>query len=133
MPFTLAHPAAVLPFRRYCPRYFNFPALIIGSLAPDIGYCFGRLRVDEFSHRFVGSLGFCLPVGLLMLGMFYGLRHPIVGMLPASQRKVFLPLCERPPGSLLAIIISLLIGAWTHLLWDSFTHKNGWLAVHLPI
>jgi Domain of unknown function (DUF4184) len=27
----------------------------------------------------------------------------------------------------------LLIGAWTHLLWDSFTHSDGWFVQHLPI
>lgn len=27
----------------------------------------------------------------------------------------------------------MLIGAWTHLLWDSFTHTTGWFAQHLPL
>ena len=27
----------------------------------------------------------------------------------------------------------MLIGAWTHLLWDSFTHTNGWFVQHLPV
>ena len=36
MPFTLAHPVAVLPFSR-C-RYCHFPALVIGSLSPDFVY-----------------------------------------------------------------------------------------------
>src|SRR6266404_5342332 len=62
MAFPLAHPAAVLPLRRYCPRGFNFAALVVGSLSPDAGYLFGQRNVDEFSHRVVGSFGFCLPV-----------------------------------------------------------------------
>jgi hypothetical protein len=46
MPFPLAHPAAVLPLRRYCPKYLSFPVLIVGSLVPDVGYCLGRLNAS---------------------------------------------------------------------------------------
>jgi len=133
MPFTLAHPAAVLPLRRYCPRFLNYPALIIGSLVPDIGYCFPRLNLDEFSHRFVGSIEFCLPVGVLMLVLFYGLRARTVGILPERHRRVFLPLCQRQVGSLLLAVVSLLIGIWTHLLLDALTHKGGWLVAHMSM
>jgi hypothetical protein len=59
MPFPVAHLAAVLPLRRYCPRYLSFPALVVGSLSPDLGYLFGHLHTDWFSHRFwAGSFGF---------------------------------------------------------------------------
>ena len=134
MPFPLAHPAAILPLRRYCPRYLSFPALIIGSLSPDVGYCFGSLNAGSFSHRFlVGSFGFCLPVGLLLVLVFYIVRLPVVGILPSSHRRAFLPLCLRPAGSPFLIVISLLIGVWTHLLLDSITHPDGWLVAHLPV
>jgi hypothetical protein len=133
MPFTLAHPAAVLPFRRFCPRFFNFPALVIGSVSPDVGYCFGSLDLEDFSHSLAGSIEFCLPVGLVMLGFFYGLRFPVVEILPDRYKKCFLPLCQRPMSSSITIIISLLVGIWIHLLFDSFTHKQGWLVEYLPV
>jgi hypothetical protein len=134
MPFPLAHPAAVLPLRRYCPRYLSFPALIIGSLSPDVGHFSGHFRLGEFSHRLLaGSFGFCLPVGLVLVLVFYIARWPVVGILPASYRRAFLPLCQRPAGSPFLIIISLLIGAWTHLFLDSITHPDGWLVEHLPV
>ena len=133
MPFTLAHPAAVLPFRRFCPRFFSFPALVVGSLSPDVGYCFGTLNIDDFSHSLKGSIEFCLPVGVVMLGLYYGLCHPVIETLPERQRKVFLPFCRRPIGSLLTVIVSLLVGIWIHLLLDSFTHKHGWLTENLPL
>jgi hypothetical protein len=132
MPFTLAHPAAVLPFRRFCPRFFSFPALVIGSLCPDVGYCFVTLSIDDFSHSLKGSVEFCLPVGVVMLGFFYGLRLPVVEMLPERHWKFFLPLCRRPIGSPLTVLVSLLVGIWIHLLLDSFTHKRGWLVENLP-
>lgn len=133
MPFPLAHPAAILPLRRYCPRYLSFPALIIGSLSPDVGYCFGNLNAGNFSHRFlVGSFGFCLPVGLLLVLVFYIARWPVVGILPYRQRRALLPLCLLA-GSPFLIVISLLIGVWTHLFLDSITHPDGWLVEHLPV
>ncbi len=129
MPFPLAHPAAVLPLKRYCPRRLNFPALVIGSLSPDAGYCFGN---SDFSHTFFpGSFAFCLPVGLLMLACFYALRWPLVAILPGRLKQAFLPSCQRPVGSLFLIVPSLLIGAWTHIFLDSLTHSDGWMVGHL--
>jgi hypothetical protein len=134
MPFPLAHPAAVLPLRRHCGRYLSFPALVIGSLSPDVGYCFGRLHMDVFSHRFLaGGFGFCLPMGLLMYLVFHLVRSPVVGILPARYRPAILPLHERSVGSPVVIIISLLIGAWTHICLDSISHPDTWLVEHLPM
>jgi hypothetical protein len=133
MPFTLAHPAVVLPLRRYCPRLLNFPALVIGSITPDLGYFFGRLNVNDYAHGLIGSVMFCFPLGLLLTALFYRLRTRVVGMLPGRQRERLLPLCRRPVGSWLGIIVSLMIGVWTHLLLDSFTHKDGWGVEHLPV
>jgi hypothetical protein len=133
MPFTLAHPAAILPLRRYCPRFLNFPALVAGSLSPDLGYCFGVLNLDEFSHTLRGGILFCLPAGVVMLGFFYGLRRPVVESLPERYRDIFLPLCRRPLGSPWLVLASLLVGIGIHLLLDAFTHKQGWLVLNLPL
>ncbi len=132
MPFPLAHPAAVLPLRRYCPRWLCFPALVIGSVAPDAGYLSGPFHLEGYSHRFAGSFGFALPAGLALLGLFYGLRGTVIPWLPERDRRALLPLCHRPPGPLV-VVVSLLAGAWTHLILDSFTHPNGWLVLRFPI
>lgn len=133
MPFTLAHPAAVLPLKRFCPRFLSFGALIAGSVAPDVGYAFGPLKLDVLSHTFAGSFIFSLPMGIFMLVLFYTLREGVVQCLPERDRQIFLPLCRQPIGAPLAIVISVLLGAWTHLIWDSFTHTHGWLVNHLPL
>ena len=133
MPFPLAHPAAVLPLRRCCPRWLSFPALVIGSLTPDAGYLFGERHWGSFSHRFLGSFGFCLPAGIVLVALFYWLRTPLTRVLPAGYQQALLPLGQRPRGAIWAIVASLLIGAWTHLLWDSFTHANGWFVQRLPV
>src|SRR5437868_2239063 len=127
MPFTLAHPAAVLPLRRFCPRVLNFPALLVGSVVPDIGYWSGPLELGEFSHSATGSFALDLPAGVVMLAAIYLLRSPVRPRLPAQYRVFLDPVWDRPRGTFLAILISLFIGIWTHLLWDSFTHNHGWL------
>jgi hypothetical protein len=133
MPFPLAHPAAVLPLRRYCPRYLNFPALMIGSLTPDVGYCLQRFRVDQFSHSFVGSVAFCLPTGIAMLLVFCAIRESLAAALPAPHRDALLPLCRKPNDRpVWAIVLSLLIGAWTHICLDRLTRESNWLLYQLP-
>jgi hypothetical protein len=153
MPFPVAHPAAVLPLRRYCPRYLNFPALVVGSLSPDFGYVFGYRHVDWFSHRFwAGSFGFCLPAGLLIVWIFYLIRCPAVQLLPGRYRELFRPHNPEPgmfgfrPSAFfrpsdfgfriwpwLSLPVSVLIGAWTHSLLDSLSHPDGWLVEHIPV
>jgi len=131
MPFPLAHPAAVLPLRRYCPRFFSFPALVVGSIVPDVAYFFGKSNVDRFSHGLLGSIGFCLPVGLSFLGVFYLFRALVTAKLPERYQRVFRPLCAVPVGSFKKNVFSLWIGCLTHLAWDSFTHKDGWVVTHM--
>jgi hypothetical protein len=133
MPFPLAHPAAVMPLRRYCSRYLSFPALIVGSICPDAGYCLDRLNASEFSHQFLGSFGFCLPVGVFILMVLYGAILPAIEKLPKHYQRAIPPLALWPLGSPFAVIVSLLIGSWTHLLWDSFTHTGGWSVEHVPL
>ena len=132
MPFPLAHPAAVLPLRRYCPRWLSFPALVVGCLTPDAGYLFGEGTGGALSHRPLGSITFCLPAGIVLMLLFYVFRSPAVRMLPAPYQQALIPLCQRPPASIWTMVISLLIGAWSHLLLDSVTHGEGWVAEHLP-
>jgi len=126
MPFPLAHPAAVLPFRRFSPRHLNFMALVIGAITPDVSYCLERYDVDRFAHSIRGCFGFSLPVGWVLLLIFYAVREPLVNLLPAPHRQALLPVCWKSSQRWFAVPLSLLIGAATHVLWDSFTHETGW-------
>jgi len=119
MPFPFAHPAAVLPFRR--TRWLNFPALVIGSMIPDAGYFIKG--VDGLSHEVLGSLVFGLPVGGLLLFILYSFR----------STRALRPILSQSETSLWALGLSLIIGIWTHVLWDSFTHIDGWIVMHSEI
>ena len=130
MPFPLAHPAVVLPLKRFCPRWLDFPALVVGSLCPDLGYAFRWLGLDECAHQFLGSLIFCLPAGVLWLESFARWRAGWVRRLPGRLREVVQPLCRVPLGSPGVVLLSLLVGAWTHVALDSFTNQRGEAAMY---
>ena len=128
MPFPLAHPVAVLPLRRYCNRYLNFSALLIGSITPDVSYCFEKYHVDAFAHKIRGCFGFSLPVGWLLTLIFFAVREPLVKLLPAPHRQALLPSCRTLNQMWFVVPLSVLIGAFTHIFLDAFTHETGWFA-----
>ncbi len=128
MPFPLAHPAAVLPLRRFCPRRLSFAALVIGSLAPDAAYSVPRLRLQQLAHEWVGGPVFGLAVGALALAAFALLRAPLTAALPSPHREALWPLCRQPLGGPVRLSLSLLLGAWTHVLWDALTREHYWMA-----
>ncbi len=158
MPLPIAHPAAILPLRRYCPKYFSFSALVIGSLVPDVAYALNGHRSfatiitffrglpgkewfaaqgirswDGLSHSLLGSVLFCLPAGLLVSLAFRLLRGSFVATLPNPHREALAPLCALPAHSLLTYLGSLLVGGWSHLAWDLLTKDNWWLAKSVPL
>ena len=133
MPFTLAHPAAVLPFRRLSPRWLNVPGLVAGSVSPDLWYICHRLDWDALAHALRGTLILDLTAGLALLALFYGLRSPLVRCLPAAGQKALEPLCQTPGCSVFTAVVSVVLGVWSHLVLDGMTHKDGWLVTSVPL
>ncbi len=134
MPWTLSHPAAIVPLRRLTPQPLDLAALAVGSMTPDIGYYIGRFDLAHFAHTFPGSFVACLPVGMIMLLVFYFSRNRSASPCPLriARRPPGLP--KDPTGFLrwAGILLSLLLGAWTHNFWDAFTHEHGWLVDRIP-
>ena len=132
MPFTLAHGAAALPFRR--TRLIP-SAVVIGTFAPDFEYFLLLAPVGRFGHTLLGALVLTLPLSLAVLWLFQKLvKRPVVALLPNSVEKRLANYNEefRFGGvrRFSLIILSLMVGIATHLLWDSFTHANTWLYFH---
>lgn len=135
MPFTLAHSAAALPFRRLrlVPS-----ALIIGTLAPDFEYLIKLDAHGRIAHTFPGVLVLTLPLALAVLWIFHRfVKLPLVRLLPDGvQGRLAKHLGEFSFLGLsrfLYIVASILVGIATHLLWDSFTHRGTWLYVRWPL
>lgn len=134
MPFTLSHPAAVLPLAR---TKLVFSALVAGALAPDIGYFLTFSSEHAESHSLKGLFWFCLPAGFFLLLLFQKvLKRPLLALFPASHQARLYAYAQGfrfgPASRFALILLSLLIGSATHLLWDSFTHNTGWVVRHVP-
>ena len=132
MPFTFSHPALVIPLlrgRRRCP-WLSATGLIAGSVAPDFEKFFSLRLASSHSHTLASITYFSLPVALALAFVFHMLvRQPLVAHLPAAlQRRVGKyagfdwPLCFRQ--YYWGVLLSIVVGAASHLLWDSFTHPN---------
>ncbi|MGI8432971.1 MAG: DUF4184 family protein [Chthoniobacterales bacterium] len=132
MPWTVSHAAAVLPLRGSTPWPLDFPALVVGSMTPDLGYYIGQFELATFEHSLRGSVLACLPTGVILLLGFYLFCKPAAFALPRPHRPALLPLCPGfgglRPARWWIILFSLLLGIWTHIFWDSFTHESGWFA-----
>jgi hypothetical protein len=135
MPWTFAHPAAVLPFRRFSgPGRLSFAALVIGSMNPDFPYYIGRFDLANFTHTPFGILVVCLPTGLLVLSFALWLREPIAQILPQPHRDALLAHSALPHFTLRWLSLaaaSLISGAATHVLWDAFTHEGRFFVNHI--
>ena len=80
---------------------------------------------------------FCIPAGLAVLYAFHRyLKRPLVLLMPRAVRAKLWPHCgpyPLLPRRRLAWICALIfLGAVTHVVWDGFTHEDGWAVRHYP-
>jgi len=137
MPFTLAHPAAVLPFIKR--HNMNITALVLGSMAPDFEYFVRFEPVGLFGHSLGGFLYFNLPLCFLIAYAFHLIvKKPFIACLPHPLDNWFWNVAVRKWSldniwSVWIFTSSALLGMVTHVLWDSFTHQSGWFVKQFPI
>jgi Domain of unknown function (DUF4184) len=132
MPFTVSHAAAVLPFRKL---NLVWSAFIIGSMAPDFPYVVGTTEYRDFGHVMPGLVLFTIPASLVALWIFHNIvKRPLIGLFPASVqvrlRDHVGPFQFGGPRHFLAILVSIIFGVATHVVWDSFTHSYTWAYFH---
>lgn len=129
MPFTFAHPIAVLPFLKR--NYFSATGLIVGSIVPDFESFFKMRAGGEHSHTLAGILYFDLPIGCILALIFHMLiKETLIDNSPLFIQQRFCVLRQADFVSYFKknywiVGYSILLGAATHLLWDGFTHGGG--------
>jgi Domain of unknown function (DUF4184) len=134
VPYTFAHPAAVIPIAAVLGRSAVPSALVIGSMIPDAWYFVPFLDRDD-SHDLMGILWFCLPAGLLAYTAFHLIfKQPMLALLPRdlAGRLAAWTTPGMPAVPRFAVLVSLLAGIATHLVWDALTHP-GPLSAALPV
>lgn len=138
MPFTLSHPAYLLPFEKTLER-LSVTALVVGSMVPDFEF-FLKMKVGEnIGHHFWGILVFDLPLGLVICFLFHALvRDFFIQSLRNKERDKLIKFIEFNWPSYFAkhplrVMFSLLLGIFSHLILDAFTHHDGWAVMYIPI
>lgn len=138
MPFTFSHPAIVLPLTFLPRKWFSLTGLVIGSLTPDFEY-FLRMRIkSNYSHTIDGLFWFDIPLGLLLAFIFHNVvRDSLFDNLPTILKSRFSEFRQFDwngyfKRSWFVVTISILIGAASHILWDSFTHDHGYFVQTIP-
>jgi hypothetical protein len=132
VPFTLSHPAAVLPLAR---RPLVPSALVAGSVAPDVFWFVPRLPGVGLSktHELLSALWLDPLIALVLLAVFHVLlKRPLLALTPRPLAgRLPRGFTWRRPGW---IGLSLVIGAATHVGWDAFTHENdGFAFLRIPL
>lgn len=139
MPFTISHPAAILPLKHIWPRWFSLTGLMAGAMSPDLLY-FLILNTTErgYSHSWTGLFIFCFPIGVAFAFAFHKLfKYHLIFNLPRPFDRIFSGLAVsefkvRDVHSWLVLVFSILVGALSHFGWDSFTHAGGEIAQMVP-
>ncbi len=77
----------------------------------------------------------CLPLGLAILWLWHAVvKHPMASLAPEFVRQRIsaeeLQFRFWPISQFVAIVVSLLLGSSIHIVWDGFTHENGYFVKH---
>jgi hypothetical protein len=126
VPVTVpAHQLAVLPFMR---GRLPGSALLMGSALPDLAFPVGGYWLNMHSHLWYGPAFMSLTIGVLLYVWCERLFAPaLVRSLPPVAARLFrtrgLP---GDVGGWARAVAAILIGAYSHLLFDGFTHYWMW-------
>ncbi len=124
MPVTLAHPVAVLPLSRLG---VPMSALVLGSMVPDLPLFLGVRHGYGFTHSWVGVVTVDLLAVVVGLAVWFGLvRDAVVDLSPSIIRSRFAAHGSLSVREWWWVPVGGAIGAASHVVWDAFTHLDGW-------
>jgi hypothetical protein len=132
MPFTFSHPAIVLPLTYLPKRWVSLTGLVVGSMTPDFEY-FIRMKLQgAYGHSLAGLFWFDLPLGLILTFLFHQMvRDSFFANLPLMLKQRLMKFCDFNwlvyfKQNWWIVVLSILVGAASHIFWDGFTHRYGY-------
>ncbi|HEX4189812.1 MAG TPA: DUF4184 family protein [Marmoricola sp.] len=129
MPFTLAHPAAVLLVRG---TPLPVSAMVAGSMAPDAPMFVKDRGGYDFTHSLAGVFTVDLALSVLGVAVWFALiRDPLLDLMPAVVRERLPATARYTRSQWLLAVPAVVVGSLTHVAWDSFTHNGRWGARHV--
>ncbi len=125
MPYTVSHAIISLPVCSFTRNKIPLFSVIVGSISPDFPYLLVLSPTHAPGHSVLGVLIYCLVPSLIVLFFWYRwFEIPTLNLfhLPKRQRRF-------TANSYFLIIIGVLIGAYSHVLWDATSHSYGAIVV----
>jgi hypothetical protein len=138
MPFTIAHAAVAPPVWKLTRGRLVLSALAVGATAPDLEYLIHLRTERTVGHTLPGIFVLCLPLTLLVLGLWHRLIGPQLSRLLPDRWAPVAAVASRPfrfggVARFTMICLSAALGAASHILWDSFTHDGAWFAQRFAV
>ena len=123
MPFTISHAVIAPPISKLTGYRLPISALAIGSMTPDLYRLFTATTYD-ISHHWSGIIIPNLLIGLGFCLFWYALWRPAVFRWIGMVKPLGLTTLKSGIGFILSVIVALLIGISSHLIWDGLTHSD---------
>lgn len=136
MPFTyLSHQAPVLAATMRWPGAFDGTAMVFGSMAPDWAYAVDGTWLEFDGHSIWGVLAVSVPMAVMASVVLRWVAPVLFAYLPSPgwlPLRRLRDLGRRPPGWAMSAV-SAVIGAFSHVVWDMFTHNDRWGPQHVRL
>lgn len=121
MPYTVSHAIIALPIAKLSQGKISVAAIIIGAVSPDLPYFLALTPTHAPGHSLIGVLLYCLlPSLMIAYAWFNWIETPTLQFWNLPQRKN-----KGEKLSFLYLTIGILIGAYSHALWDATSHSYG--------
>jgi membrane-bound metal-dependent hydrolase YbcI (DUF457 family) len=130
VPFTIAHSVTARPIARLSGGRLVLPALAVGAMAPDFEYLAHLSATRTIGHTLPGVFLLCLPTALVALLLWYRFLGPVLAqLLRPGTGGLTVGWGEASPFGSPArfglVCLSIVIGSFSHIAWDAFTHEGG--------
>ena len=127
MPFTLSHPAAVLPVAALLRGRLALPtsAMVAGSTVPDLPLFVGTGYAVSHSPVGLVTLDLALAMGLLLVWDRL-VRDALADLAPDRWRSRVAPRVRLDRRGWALAPFAAVLGSVTHVVWDAFTHDGRW-------
>ncbi|GKU80466.1 DUF4184 family protein [Paenibacillus sp. L3-i20] len=138
MPFTFAHPLYAAPLKVVKPTAISLTGIVLGSMSPDFEYFIALEPYQTIGHSTMGLIFQAIPLSIVFAFLFhYLVKSAIAAHMPAwlgidrrAQQLIrAYPWRMNKISNWIVFIISVVIGFYSHVIIDGFTHLTGYFVM----
>lgn len=123
MPFTISHAILAPPISKLTGNRLPIAALAIGCMTPDLYRLFTDTDYNQ-SHQWSGLISPNLLIGLFFCFLWYILYRPMLFAFSGLNKPLNIKNLNDFSGFILSLIVAVLVGVATHIIWDGLTHLD---------